>query len=206
MNFLETWQKHQLGNKIDYSRVNAKDKNVVVIGGGDTGCDCIATSLRQGAKSITSFEILPVPPEGRAPDNPWPQWPKIFRIDYGHDEVKLKFGDDPRTFGILSEKFIDDGNGNVTGISTVQVEWKKDASGNWKMEKIPGSEKVFNADLVMLAMGFLGPEQYLLEDIGVQQDPRKNVATPQGNYRTSLPKVYAAGGNFQVQQFCFITL
>ncbi|XP_055950740.1 uncharacterized protein LOC129984806 isoform X1 [Argiope bruennichi] len=193
MTFLETWQKHQLGNKLDYNRVNAKGKDVVVIGGGDTGNDCIGTSLRQGAKSITSFEILPEPPESRAPDNPWPQWPKIFRVDYGHEEVKVKFGDDPRNFGILSEKFLDDGNGNVAGISTVQVEWKKDASGNWKMEKIPGTEKVFKADLVMLAMGFLGPEQNLLEDIGVQQDPRKNVATPQGNYRTSLPKVYAAG-------------
>ncbi|XP_035214199.1 putative glutamate synthase [NADPH] [Stegodyphus dumicola] len=193
MNFLETWQKHQLGNKIDYSKVNAKDKDVIIIGGGDTGCDCIATSLRQGAKSIVTFEILPEPPERRAVDNPWPQWPKVFRVDYGHQEVKVKFGDDPRNFCILSEKFLDDGNGNVSGISTIKVEWKKDKSGNWVMEKIPGSEKVFKADLVMLAMGFLGPEQYLLSDIGVQQDPRKNIATPNGNYHTSIPKVYAAG-------------
>ncbi|XP_071038942.1 uncharacterized protein [Parasteatoda tepidariorum] len=193
MKFLETWQKHQLGNKIDYNQLHAKDKDVVIIGGGDTGCDCIATSLRQGAKSIVSFEILPEPPEGRADDNPWPQWPKVFRVDYGHQEVQQKFGKDPRNYLILSEKFLDDGKGNVSGINTVQVEWKKDSSGNWKMEKVPGSEKVFKADLVMLAMGFLGPEQYLLDDFGVEQDPRKNVATPKGNYRTSIPKVYAAG-------------
>ncbi|KAG8184761.1 hypothetical protein JTE90_019357 [Oedothorax gibbosus] len=193
MNFLETWQKHQLGNQIDYNKVNAKGKDVIVIGGGDTGCDCIATSLRQGAKSIVTFELLPEPPQGRATDNPWPQWPKIFRVDYGHDEVKLKFGEDPRTFSIMSEKFLDDGNGNLSGISTVQVEWTKDASGNWKMDKVPGTEKVYKADIVMLAMGFLGPEQYLLTELGVEQDPRKNVATPQGNFRTSIPKVYAAG-------------
>lgn len=193
MSFLETWQKHQLGNKIDYSSINADGKDVIIIGGGDTGCDCIATSLRQGARNIVSFEILPEPPENRANNNPWPQWPKIFRVDYGHDEVKLKFGQDPRHFSIMSEKFIDDGKGNVSGINTLKVEWVKDSSGNWKMEKVPGSEHKFKADLVLLAMGFLGPEDYVINDLKVEQDSRKNIATPKGNFRTSIPNVYAAG-------------
>lgn len=103
MNFLETWQKKQMGNSINHVPLSAKDKDVIIIGGGDTGCDCIGTSLRQGAKSIVTFEILPEPPAARARDNPWPQWPKTFKVDYGHDEVKLKFGQDPRQFSTMSK-------------------------------------------------------------------------------------------------------
>uniref|UniRef100_A0A4D5R9J1 Glutamate synthase n=1 Tax=Scolopendra viridis TaxID=118503 RepID=A0A4D5R9J1_SCOVI len=193
MAFLETWQKKQMNDDIDYLKYHAKDKDVVVIGGGDTGCDCIGTSLRQGAKSITSFEILPEPPPDRAFDNPWPQWPKILRIDYGHDEVKVKWGNDPRHYCILSKEFIDDGNGNVSGIRTVQVEWTKDAKGNWCMKELEGTEKIFKADLVLLAMGFLGPEKYLKQELEVEEDPRSNVKTPLGKFNSSLPKIYAAG-------------
>lgn len=103
MNFLETWQKKQMGNSINHVPLSAEGKDVIVIGGGDTGCDCIATSLRQGAKSIVTFEILPQPPNGRSRDNPWPQWPRTFKVDYGHEEVKVKHGNDPRKFSTLSK-------------------------------------------------------------------------------------------------------
>ncbi|XP_072178929.1 uncharacterized protein [Diadema setosum] len=191
MQFLEPWQKRQMGNQSDY--VDAKGKDVIIIGGGDTGVDCIGTSLRMDAKSITTFEILTAPPPNRAANNPWPTWPRIMRIDYGHAEVKLKHGNDPRHFEILSEEFLDDGAGNVTGIRTVEIKWTKDTTGRFKMDKIPGTEKTFKADLVLLAMGFLGPEQDLIEELGVDQDPRSNIQTPSGKYQTSLKKVYAAG-------------
>ncbi|KAL1139053.1 hypothetical protein AAG570_009114 [Ranatra chinensis] len=141
MSFLESWQKKQMGTS-NVPPLLAKDKDVIVIGGGDTGCDCIATSLRQGAKSITTFEILPEPPVKRGRDNPWPQYPRVFKVDYGHEEVKLKFGHDPRQFSVLSKEFIDDGNGNVSGIRTVNVSWTKDETGRWKMDEVPNSEKV----------------------------------------------------------------
>ena len=117
MNFLETWQKKQMGNSVNHVPLSAKDKDVIVIGGGDTGCDCIGTSIRQGAKSIVTFEILTEPPATRASDNPWPQWPKVFKVDYGHEEVKAKFGQDPRQFNTMSQEFLDDGNGHVSGES-----------------------------------------------------------------------------------------
>lgn len=191
MEFLESWQKQQLGNK--QTGPNAKDKNVIIIGGGDTGCDCIATSLRHGASSITSFEILPEPSVKRAPDNPWPQWPRIFRVDYGHEEVKVRYGNDPRVFSILTKEFIDNGEGKVSGVRTVNVEWTKDESGRWQMNEKEGTEKVFPADLVMLAMGFLGPERAIGKQLELELDPRSNFQTK--NYRTNLPNVFAAGGN-----------
>lgn len=193
VSFLEAWQKKQMGNDVNLPHLLAKDKDVIVIGGGDTGCDCIATSLRQGAKSITAFEILPQPPPGRGKDNPWPQWPRIFRVDYGHEEVKLKFNKDPRQFSILSKEFLDDGNGNVCGIKTVLVEWTKDDAGRWKMDEVPDSEKVYKCDLVLLAMGFLGPEKYVASELELTLDPRSNYQTPNGRYSTSVPKVFAAG-------------
>uniref|UniRef100_T1IRL5 4Fe-4S ferredoxin-type domain-containing protein n=1 Tax=Strigamia maritima TaxID=126957 RepID=T1IRL5_STRMM len=193
MSFLERWQKIQMGDDINLGVLTAENKNVLVVGGGDTGCDCIGTALRQGAKSITSFEILPEPLPGRADDNPWPQWPKIFRVDYGHDEVKLKWGKDPRQYSVLSKEFIDNGNGQVAGIKTVQVEWTKDDKGRWSMKEVEGSEKTYKADLVLLAMGFLGPEKYLNAQLGVNEDPRSNILTPNGKFNASVAKVYAAG-------------
>ncbi|ESO94104.1 hypothetical protein LOTGIDRAFT_239527 [Lottia gigantea] len=193
MSFLERWQKKQSGNDIELLNLAAKDKDIVIIGGGDTGCDCIATSLRQGAKSITSFEILPEPPVTRADSNPWPTWPKIFRVDYGHEEVKLKFGRDPRIFNIKSTGFLDDGKGNVCGVNTVLVEWKKDDAGRWQMSDVPGSEKTYKCDMILLAMGFLGPERKIVEELSIDLDPRGNLQTPKHKYATSVPKVYAAG-------------
>ncbi|XP_071536685.1 uncharacterized protein [Panulirus ornatus] len=193
MSFLETWQKKQMGNSIDHSALNAKDKDIIVIGGGDTGCDCIGTSLRQGAKSITTFEILPQPPPSRSNDNPWPTYPRVFKVDYGHEEVKVKFGRDPREYSTLTKEFLDDGTGRVAGVRTVKVEWTKDESGRWKMDEVEGSEKVFKADLVLLAMGFLGPERYIIKELEMEQDPRSNICTPAGKYSTSVDKVFAAG-------------
>ncbi|XP_033635249.1 putative glutamate synthase [NADPH] [Asterias rubens] len=191
MDFLGAWQKRQMGN--DNVFLDAKDKDIIIIGGGDTGVDCIGTSLRMNARSITTFEILSEPPPTRAKSNPWPTWPRVLRFDYGHDEVKLKHGHDPRNFDILSEEFLDDGNGNVSGIRTCKVEWKRDPTGRYTMEKIPGSEKTFKADLVFLAMGFLGPEDRVVTQLGLDQDPRANIASQPGKYRTSSPRIYTAG-------------
>uniref|UniRef100_A0A8D8SW26 Glutamate synthase [NADH] n=1 Tax=Cacopsylla melanoneura TaxID=428564 RepID=A0A8D8SW26_9HEMI len=192
MSFLESWQKKQMGNE-NVAPISAKDKHVIVIGGGDTGCDCIATSLRQGAQSIVSFEILPQPQPKRGQDNPWPQFPRIFKIDYGHEEVKVKHNHDPREFSILSKEFVDDGKGNVAGIKTVKVEWTKDATGRWQMNEVPNSEKIFKCDLVLLAMGFLGPERYIANELDLNLDPRSNYATIEKTYQTSIPRIYAAG-------------
>jgi NAD(P)H-dependent glutamate synthase small subunit len=172
--------------------ISAQGKRVVVIGGGDTGCDCIGTSLRHGCSQLVNFELLDQPPEERAKDNPWPQWPRIFRSDYGHEEAAEKFGHDPRTYNILSKEFVDDGQGNVTGIKTVRVAWKVE-NGKMNMTEIPGSEEIIGADLVLLAMGFLGPEQYVSELLGIETDPRSNYKAQHGPFATNIPGVFAAG-------------
>lgn len=196
MSFLKGWQEQHnasANQNLDELKALAKGKKVLVVGGGDTGVDCIGTALRQGAKDIITFEILPKPPMKRAADNPWPTWPKVFKLDYGHEETMHLLGKDPRIFQIESKSFIDDGNGNVKGVNTVQIEWKKDDQGRWKIVEVPGSEKVFECDLVLLAMGFLGPEENVIKQLNLKKDPRSNVDTPNGKYNTSIPKVYAAG-------------
>lgn len=192
MEFLESQQKSQLN--ATKTSISAKDKDVIIIGGGDTGCDCIATSLRQGAKSITSFEILPEPPIKRGNDNPWPQWPRVFRVDYGHEEVKVKFGKDPRQYVTTTKEFIGDENGNITGVNTVQVEWTKGQKGEWIMKEIAGTEKHFPANLLLLAMGFLGPEKTVSNELQLELDNRGNIKNCNGGYGTSNKKVFAAGG------------
>ncbi|MCY3007575.1 MAG: glutamate synthase subunit beta [Planctomycetota bacterium] len=172
--------------------ISAKGKRVVVIGGGDTGCDCIGTSLRHDCSKLINFELLDQPPAERAKDNPWPQWPRIFRSDYGHEEAAEKFGNDPRTYNILSKEFVDDGQGNLTGIRTVRVAWKVE-NGKMNMTEIPGSEEIIGADLVLLAMGFLGPEQYVSELLGIETDARSNYKAEHGRFATSIPGVFAAG-------------
>uniref|UniRef100_A0A8D8I6P6 Glutamate synthase [NADH] n=2 Tax=Culex pipiens TaxID=7175 RepID=A0A8D8I6P6_CULPI len=191
MEFLEGSQKKLLGTRQEC--ISAEGKDVLVIGGGDTGCDCIATSLRQGAKTITTFEILPTPPEKRAHDNPWPQWPKIFRVDYGHEEVRVKWGKDPRQYSTTTKEFVSDGNGHIKGVNTVQVEWTQSPTGQWSMKEVAGSEKYFPADLILLAMGFLGPEKAAPTEMNLDLDGRGNIKTTVGTYGTSNPKVFAAG-------------
>ncbi|XP_041976637.1 glutamate synthase [NADH], amyloplastic isoform X2 [Aricia agestis] len=198
MEFLEGWQKRQAQadgrGKPAAPELSAKDKDVLIIGGGDTGCDCIATSLRHGAKSITTFEILPEPKKKRGQDNPWPQWPRVFRVDYGHEEVKVKFGHDPRQFSTLTKEFLDDGAGNVAGVAAVQVEWKRGAGGRWEMEEVPGTEREYRAQLVLLAMGFLGPERHVAHQLDLPLDARSNFETLKDNiYKTPISNVFAAG-------------
>lgn len=176
----------------DGQYISAKGKNVIVIGGGDTGTDCIGTSLRHGCNSLVNFELLAKPPQDRAENNPWPQWPVIFRVDYGHAEVAAKFGDDPRQFGILTKEFIDDGNGNVAGIRTIRIDWSKPGE-KAPFTEVPGSEQEFKADLVLLAMGFLGPEQTLVDALGLETDPRSNFKAEHGQFATNVDGVFAAG-------------
>ncbi|XP_055603052.1 uncharacterized protein LOC129751528 [Uranotaenia lowii] len=191
MEFLEASQKKLLGSRPDW--ISAEGKDVIVIGGGDTGCDCIATSLRQGAKTITTFEILPTPPEKRAEDNPWPQWPKIFRVDYGHEEVRVKWGKDPRQYSTTTKEFVSDGNGHIKGVNTIEVEWTQSPTGQWSMKEVAGTEKYFPADLILLAMGFLGPEKVAPTEMKLELDGRGNIKTTVGTYGTTNPKVFAAG-------------
>ncbi|TWU55459.1 glutamate synthase subunit beta [Rubripirellula reticaptiva] len=181
------------GDSIDETFINAEGKDVIVIGGGDTGTDCIGTSLRHGCRSLVNFELLPKPPEDRAPDNPWPQWPRIFRVDYGHEEASEKFGRDPREYQILSKEFLKDDKGNLRGIKTVNVEWTKKDDGGWAMSEVAGSEKDWPAQLILLAMGFLGPEQYVAESLGLEVDPRSNFQAVHGAYTTNIEGVFAAG-------------
>lgn len=194
MEFLSRNTQSLLNSKLgDGEYISAKDKNVVVIGGGDTGTDCIATSLRHGCKSLANFELLPQPPAERAEDNPWPLWPLIFRVDYGHEEGAERFGSDPRAYQVLTKAFIDDGNGNVAGIKTVQVEWAKADDGRWSMNEIDGSEKTWPAELVMLSMGFTGPEHYVSDSLAIEYDGRSNYKADYGKYQTSQPGVFSAG-------------
>ncbi|KAK3683562.1 putative glutamate synthase [Podospora appendiculata] len=193
MEFLHKNTKSLLDSELaDGSYISAKDKDVIVIGGGDTGNDCIGTSVRHGAKSVINFELLPQPPPERARDNPWPQWPRIYRVDYGHTEVRQHMGKDPREYSIMSEEFVDDGSGKVKGINTMRVEWTKSPSGGWDMKKVEGSQQFFPADLVLLSMGFLGPEARVLGD-EIEKDARKNVKTAPGKYSTNVEGIFAAG-------------
>ena len=193
MDFLTANTKSLLNSSLqDGNYLSAENKHVVVIGGGDTGTDCIGTSMRHRCKSLVNFELLPQPPADRAANNPWPQWPNIFRVDYGHDEVAARFGNDPRTFCVLSKGFVDDGQGNVTGIRTASVAWTQ-VDGQWQMEELHDTEKTWDADLVLLAMGFLGPEHYLAEALGITLDDRSNYQAPHGTFSTNLPGVFTAG-------------
>ena len=193
MEFLTANTKSLLDSNLnDGNYISAKDKNVIVIGGGDTGTDCIGTSLRHGCKSMVNFELLPQSPEERAEDNPWPLWPRIHRVDYGHEESKEKFGRDPREYGILTKEFIDDGNGNVAGVKIVEVRWTK-VDDQWSMTEVDGTEKVWDAELVLLSMGFLGPEHYVSDVLNIEYDTRSNYQAKHGKYTTNIEGVYAAG-------------
>jgi glutamate synthase (NADPH/NADH) small chain len=173
--------------------INADGKDVVVIGGGDTGTDCVGTSIRHGCKSLVQLEILPQPPSERQPDNPWPEWPKVYRMDYGQEEAAAVFGGDPRVYLTTAKQFEGDEKGQVKAVHTVEIEWEKNAEGRFVPKEIPGTEQVRPAQLVLLAMGFLGPEQPLLEQIGVERDARSNVNAAFNQYATNVSKVFAAG-------------
>jgi glutamate synthase (NADPH/NADH) small chain len=177
----------------DGKYISAEDKDVVVIGGGDTGTDCVATALRQGCRSLVQLEILPRPPEQRSIDNPWPEWPKIFRTDYGQEESSRVFGRDPRDFCTSTTKFIGDAEGRVAHLDTVLVEWCKDAAGRLRPQEIKGTGKTIPAQLVLIAAGFLGPEDQLLDQLGVERDQYSNAKADYGSFATAIPGVFAAG-------------
>ncbi|KAJ2779520.1 glutamate synthase [NADH], partial [Coemansia interrupta] len=196
MDFLGASTRTLLDSAGGAAPISAAGRHVVVIGGGDTGNDCIATAVRQGAASVANFELLPEPPRSRAPDNPWPQFPRIFRVDYGHEEVIARWGADPRTYCVSAKRFVADEEGtHVTGIETVQVEWTRDAATQrWAMREVPGSERLHKADLVLLAMGFVGPERGVAAGLGVPMpEDGARVPTAEGAYATAAEGVYAAG-------------
>ena len=193
MDFLTANTKSLLDGHKNGNFISAEGKDVIIIGGGDTGTDCVGTSMRHGCKSLIQVEILPKPPEQRAADNPWPEWPKTYKMDYGQEEAAAKFGADPRVYLTTAKKFEGDANGNVKAIHLVQIKWEKNEKGQFIPKDVPGTEKVVPAQLVLLAMGFLGPEQPLLDGLGVERDPRTNIKADHGKYTTSIPKVFAAG-------------
>jgi glutamate synthase (NADPH/NADH) small chain len=193
MEFLTANTKSILDGKKNGGFISAAGKDVVVIGGGDTGTDCVGTSMRHGCASLVQVEILPKPPQDRAADNPWPEWPKVYRLDYGQEEAAAKFGADPRIYLTTATKFEGDPNGQVKAVHTVQVKWEKNDKGQFIPKNVPGTEKVLPAQLVLLAMGFLGPEQPLLDALKLERDPRTNVKAEFEKYSTNLKGVFACG-------------
>jgi len=193
MDFLTVSTQALLKGAPDATSITAKGKDVVVLGGGDTGTDCVGTSMRQGCKSLTQIEIMAMPPMDRAADNPWPEWPKVYKMDYGQEEAAARFGGDPRVYLTTVKKLKDDGAGNLAAVVTVKIRWEKNDKGQFTPVEEPGSEQEHPAQLVLLAMGFLGPEQALLNDLKVEIDARSNVKAEYGKYGTSVPGVFAAG-------------
>ena len=193
MDFLTANTRSILDGHKNGSFVDATAKDVVVIGGGDTGTDCVGTSMRHGCKSLVQVEILPKPPLERARDNPWPEWPKVYAMDYGQQEAAAKFGADPRVYLTTATKFEADAHGHVKAVHTVQVEWTKNDKGQFIPKNVPGSEKVLPAQLVLLAMGFLGPEQPLLDALGIERDARSNAKAEFEKYSTNIKGVFASG-------------
>lgn len=193
MEFLSQNTKSLLDSGLQDGRyLSAKDKHVVVIGGGDTGTDCVATAIRQGCKSVTQLEIMPKLPLSRQQDNPWPEWPKVQKTDYGQAEAAEVFGQDPRRFETSTKSLLGNDQGQVTGVHTVRVEWNQ-VDGRRVPVEIPGSEQVLPADLVLLALGFAGPEPTLPEQYGLDRDERTNVKADLGDFRTNMEGVFAAG-------------
>jgi len=189
MNYLTANTKSLLDNgHVDQDEFSATGRDVIVIGGGDTGTDCIGTAIRQGAKSLVNFELMSQPPVDRSENNPWPQWPTIFRVDYGHEEATSVFGQDPRHYQLLTKAFIKDDNGNVSGLKTINVEFE-----DGKLNEIDGTEKTWDAQLVLLSMGFISPEHYLSEDAKIDLDARGNYKAEYGEYSTSKLGIFTAG-------------
>jgi glutamate synthase (NADPH/NADH) small chain len=193
MDFLTESTQSVLKDQPDAASITARGKDVFVLGGGDTGTDCVGTSMRQGCRSLQQIEIMAMPPMDRAADNPWPEWPKVYKMDYGQEEAAAKFGADPRVYLTTVKKFNGDAAGNLTGVVTVNIRWEKNDKGAFVPVEQPGSEQEHPAQLVLLAMGFLGPEQALLKDLKVETDPRSNVKAEYGKYGTTVPGVFAAG-------------
>lgn len=181
------------GKIADNAKISAKGKNVIVIGGGDTGTDCVGTSIRHGCKSVTQIEIMPRPSEERKTNNPWPEWPMILKTDYGQQEAIDLFGADPRTFLTTVKSFTGDDKGQVKSLSTIEVAWQKSSDGRPVPVEIDGTQKDLPAELVLLAMGFLGPEDTIAEELNLHRDARSNVKADECSFMTSIDGVFAAG-------------
>lgn len=193
VDYLTRSTKHVLTGKTD-GWVDTKGKNVVVIGGGDTGNDCVGTAIRQGAKSVVQVEMMPELPEERGLNNPWPEWPRVCKTDYGQEEAIAVYGQDPRIYQATVKEFVADKSGKLTKVKLVKLEPKKDPkTGRMNMAEIPGSEFEIPADYVLIAAGFLGTENYIAKAFGVNLDARTNVETEAGHYRTNVDKVFTAG-------------
>ena len=178
----------------DKTYIDAKDKHVVVIGGGDTGNDCVGTSLRLGAKSVTQLEMMPKPPEVRGENNPWPEWPRILKTDYGQEEAIAVFGQDPRIYQTTVTEFLGDKKGRLKKVKLVDLSPRKDEkTGRLNMVPVEGSERILPADLVLIAAGFLGSESYVADAFGTARNGRGNVETKPGEYETSVAGVFTAG-------------
>lgn len=193
MDFLHENTKNILDKKdLSDLSITASSKNVIVIGGGDTGTDCVGTSIRQGCESITQLEIMPQPQTDRADDNPWPEWPKILRTDYGQEEAVAKYGHDPRVFETMTTSFEGNQSGEITTINTVKVEWKNE-NNRFIPVPIKGTEKKLSADLVLLAMGFTMPENNLLKKLNINTTQQSNIDAAYGKFQTSVENIFAAG-------------
>ena len=178
----------------DKKYVDTKGKNVVIIGGGDTGNDCVGTSIRHGCKSVTQIEMMPKAPDTRSASNPWPEWPKICKTDYGQEEAIAVFGHDPRIYESTVKEFVKDKNGSLKAVRIVKLSWEKDpASGRMKMSEVPGSEQTLPAEIVLIAAGFLGSQKYVTDAFHVDINERSNVKTGAGAYETSVKNVFTAG-------------
>jgi glutamate synthase (NADPH) small chain len=193
MEFLQANTQALLDGHKNGSFISAAGKDVMVIGGGDTGTDCVGTAMRHGCKSLVQLEILPRPPVNRATDNPWPEWPKVYRLDYGQEEASAKFGGDPRTYLTTATKFEGDECERVKAVHTVQIEWQRNEKGQFVPKPVAGTEQTRPVQLVLLAMGFLGPEQPLLEQLALERDARSNIKADYEKYATSVKGVFAAG-------------
>jgi glutamate synthase (NADPH/NADH) small chain len=177
----------------DNNYISAKDKDVIVIGGGDTGTDCVGTSIRHNCRSLVQFEIMGQSPLERPANNPWPQWPKIHRVDYGQEESIEIFGADPRRYSVMTKELVSDDNGHVKELRTIQVEWKVGENGRFGPQEIAGTGKVWPAQLVLIAMGFLGPEDVVIEQLGLERDERSNAKAEHGRFITSEKGIFVAG-------------
>ena len=195
VDFLKANTKSLLDSNFeDKKYVDTKGKNVVIIGGGDTGNDCVGTSIRHGCKSVTQIEMMPKAPDTRSASNPWPEWPKICKTDYGQEEAIAVFGHDPRIYESTVKEFVKDKNGSLKAVKIVKLSWEKDpASGRMKMSEVPGSEQTLPAEIVLIAAGFLGSQKYVTDAFHVETNERSNVKTGVGAYETSVKNVFTAG-------------
>ena len=194
VDFLKSTTKALLDNGLTEGYISAKGKNVLVIGGGDTGNDCVGTCVRHGAKSILQLEMMPKLPDTRAENNPWPEWPRVCKTDYGQEEAAAVFGKDPREYQTTVKEFIKDNNGDLKAVVLVKLDAVKDSkTGRLNMTPIEGSEYIVDCELALIAAGFLGSESYVTDSFGVALDGRTNVAGQNGTHLTSVPNVFTAG-------------